>query len=95
MLATQKTLGEGGPFVEEVEVRGHIIDSLILPKILDAVAANGASARIKHITIGTLRNDPSHAVLEVRATSADELQKLLAMIADHGAVPTDVRDCTL
>ncbi len=41
MHATQKMSSAGGPFVEEVEVRGHIIDSLILPKILDAVAANG------------------------------------------------------
>ncbi len=54
-----------------------------------------ASCKIKQITIGTLRNDPSHAVLEVRAASADELQKILAQIADHGAVPTDVSDCTL
>ena len=84
----------GGQFVEEVEVRGHIIDSLILPKILDAIATNGGTCRMKHITIGQLRNDPSHAVMEVRAASEDQLQKLLALIADHGAVPTDVHDCT-
>ncbi len=30
-----------GQFVEEVEVRGHIIDSLILPKILDLIAGGG------------------------------------------------------
>lgn len=83
------------PFVEEVEVRGHIIDSLILPKILDVIASNGGHCTIKHITIGQLRDDPSHAVLEVRAASEEQLQKLLALIADHGAVPTDVRDCSL
>jgi sigma-B regulation protein RsbU (phosphoserine phosphatase) len=32
--------------VEEVEVRGHIIDSLILPKILDGICAGGGSFRI-------------------------------------------------
>jgi lysine-ketoglutarate reductase/saccharopine dehydrogenase-like protein (TIGR00300 family) len=95
MLAGTKTSPpDAWPFVEEVEVRGHIIDSLILPKILDAIAANGGNCRIKQITIGKLRDDPSHAVLEVRAESEDELQKLLALIADHGAVPTDVRDCS-
>ena len=68
MHAPQKTSSaETWPFVEQVEVRGHIIDSLILPKILDAIAANGGNCRIKHITIGKLRDDPSHAVLEVRA----------------------------
>jgi len=94
-VAQKPSPGGEGQFVEEVEVRGHIIDSLILPKILDAIATNGGSCKVKHITIGQLRNDPSHAVLEVRAATEDELQKVLALIADHGAVPTDVRDCTL
>ena len=40
------------PFTEEVEVRGHIIDSLILPKILDIITAGGGSFRIKDISIG-------------------------------------------
>jgi len=96
MNAPKKTQPAGGvQFVEEVEVRGHIIDSLILPKILDAVATNGGSCKMKSITIGELRNDPSHAVMEIRAASEQQLQKLLALIADHGAVPTDVHDCTL
>ncbi len=94
-VAQKPSPSGGGQFVEEVEVRGHIIDSLILPKILDAIATNGGSCKVKHITIGQLRNDPSHAVLEVRATTEEELEKVLALIADHGAVPTDVRDCTL
>ena len=38
--------------VEEVEVRGHIIDSLILPKILDLITAGGGTFRIKQIAIG-------------------------------------------
>ena len=45
------TLRESGDFSEEVEVRGHIIDSLILPKILDLITAGGGAFAIKHITI--------------------------------------------
>ncbi len=81
--------------VEEVEVRGHIIDSLMLPKILDSIAGGGGSFKIKEITIGQTRNDPSHAALEVRADEEQVLQKILAQIADHGATPTDARDCRL
>jgi lysine-ketoglutarate reductase/saccharopine dehydrogenase-like protein (TIGR00300 family) len=84
-----------GQFVEEVEVRGHIIDSLILPKILDSIAGSGGSFKIKEIMIGQGRNDPSRALLEVRADDEQVLQKILAQIADHGAVPTEVRDCRL
>jgi lysine-ketoglutarate reductase/saccharopine dehydrogenase-like protein (TIGR00300 family) len=81
--------------VEEVEVRGHILDSLILPKILDLITGSGGSFRIKKITIGQARNDPSFALVEVRAAKADDLQAILAKIADHGAVPTTLQDCRL
>ena len=81
--------------VEEVEVRGHIIDSLILPQILDVITAGGGTFQIKRITIGQGRNDPSYALLEVRADSAEALHEVLAQIADHGAVPTAQSDAQL
>lgn len=85
----------GETCVEEVEVRGHIIDSLILPKILDSICAQGGTFRIKEITIGQTPADPSYALLEVRAADAEALDRVLAQIADHGAVPTAVQDCQL
>lgn len=81
--------------VEEVEVRGHIIDSLILPKVLDLITAGGGSFRIKKISIGQARYDPSDALVEVRAPTAEALHEILAQIADHGAVPTTQQDCRL
>lgn len=82
-------------FVEEVEISGHIIDSLILPKILDCITAAGGAFRIKQITIGQARTDPSYALVEVRADSDERLHQILATIADHGAVATVDRDCRL
>jgi lysine-ketoglutarate reductase/saccharopine dehydrogenase-like protein (TIGR00300 family) len=79
--------------VEEVEITGHIIDSLILPKVLDTITANGGRFRITNISIGQARHDPSSAVIEVRAASPERMQKILAQIADHGAVPTTTQDC--
>ena len=78
-----------------MEIRGHIIDSLILPKVLDCISANGGSFRIKQIAIGQARNDPSYALVEVRAGDAAALDVILGQIADHGAVPTTVNDCSL
>jgi lysine-ketoglutarate reductase/saccharopine dehydrogenase-like protein (TIGR00300 family) len=83
----------GAEECEEVEIRGHIIDSLILPKVLDCVLQGGGTFRIKRISIGQGRHDPSHALLEVRASSRPALQRILAQIADHGAVPVDAQDC--
>lgn len=80
---------------EDVQVSGHIIDSLILPKILDTITAAGGAFRIKQITIGQARSDPSFALVEVRAGSDELLQQILAQISDHGAVPTALQDCQL
>ncbi|MBI2823939.1 MAG: TIGR00300 family protein [Planctomycetia bacterium] len=81
--------------VEEVEIRGHIIDSLILPKVLDLITSLGGSFRIKQIAIGQARSDPSYALVEVQADSDGRLAEILRQIGDHGAVPTVFQDCHL
>lgn len=81
--------------VEEVEVEGHIIDSLILPKILDTITAAGGNFQIKRVAIGQTRNDPSYALLSIQAPSIERLQEILSLIADHGATPVVDRDCRL
>lgn len=83
------------PFVEDVELRGHIIDSLILPKVLDLITSHGGAFRIKHITIGQARSDPSQALIEVRASSQELLARILGHIADHGALPIADQDAVL
>ena len=61
--------GQGETFshTEDVEIRGHIIDSLILPKILDCICAGGGSFHIKEIAIGQTYTDASYALVEVGA----------------------------
>ena len=78
---------------EQVELHGHIIDSLLLPKVLDAILTHGGSYVIKDIRIGQRQTDPSHALIEVRAPTAEQLDDILDAIHDHGAVPTDDTDC--
>jgi lysine-ketoglutarate reductase/saccharopine dehydrogenase-like protein (TIGR00300 family) len=79
--------------VEEVELQGHIIDSLLLPKVLDEILTHGGSYVIKEIRLGQRQVDPSFAKIEVRADSAGRLDEILAAIHDHGAMPTTARDC--
>jgi hypothetical protein len=81
--------------IEEVEIRGHIIDSLILPKVLDQITTRGGSFRLKNIAIGQGRHDPSYALVEVQAHTAEQLREILDEIADHGAMPTALADCHL
>ena len=48
-------------FSEQIELRGHIIDSLLLPKVLDEILTCGGSFTIREIKIGRQRNDLSYA----------------------------------
>src|ERR1700747_3703190 len=83
---TQSAVAAPG-FVEEVEIHGHIIDSLILPKVLDEILTHGGSYVLKEIRIGQRQTDPSEAHIEVRAPTVAALQEILDTIHDHGAVP--------
>lgn len=83
------------PFVEDVEISGHIIDSLILPKVLDEIAALGGRHQMLEIKVGERRQDPSYARLRVEADSAELLERIVASIVRHGAVPVHPRDCEL
>ena len=40
------------PFVEEVILQGHIIDSLLFPKVLDEIITHGGSYTLRDISIG-------------------------------------------
>lgn len=81
--------------VEDVVLDGHIIDSLLLPKVLDEILTHGGSYLLKEIRVGTRQEDPSHARIEVRADSSEALQEILDAIHDHGAVPGATADCAV
>ena len=88
-----KASGEAG-VVEEVEVRGHIIDSLLLPKILDRILQMGGTFEIRECKIGSRRVDPSYARIAVSAGSVEELDAILGDLVEHGAAsvaPSDAR----
>ncbi|HEY3601999.1 MAG TPA: TIGR00300 family protein [Chthoniobacterales bacterium] len=70
---------------ETIELRGHIIDSLILPKVLDEIIARQATFKIGEIRIGEQRSDQSFARIEVTASSADALDDLVLRLRQHGA----------
>lgn len=82
-------------FTEDVELAGHIVDSLLLPKVLDEIIAHGGQFDIRDVQIGKHRADPSHALLRVSAETAEKLEEVLTAIGQHGAVPIHDNDCRL
>ncbi|RMG39242.1 MAG: TIGR00300 family protein [Planctomycetota bacterium] len=80
---------------EDVELSGHIIDSLVLPKVLDTILTLGGDFEFLDVRIGRTPTEPSYAKLRVRGRSRDHLQWILAQIGAHGAVPVAPTDCRL
>ena len=70
---------------ETIELRGHIIDSLILPKVLDQILTRGANFKIAEIKIGQNRVDQSFARIEVTADTHEALDELILRLRQHGA----------
>ena len=80
---------------ETVQVQGHIIDSLILAKILDLIVASGADYRLVDFEVGKSNTDLSLARIEVSAGDDDTLSSLLEELHAHGANAISDADATL
>jgi lysine-ketoglutarate reductase/saccharopine dehydrogenase-like protein (TIGR00300 family) len=87
------TQSTSGGYVEEVELAGHIIDSLLLPKVLDEIITHGGSYVLRDIRIGQRQTDTSFAKIAVQAPTAALLGEILDAIHDHGAMPIAASDC--
>jgi len=81
--------------VEEIEVRGHIVDSLLLPKILDRILLMGGTFEIRECKIGVHRIDPSYARIAIQADSHESLAAIVGDLVEHGASPLHAEDATI
>lgn len=79
---------------ETVVLSGHIIDSLILAKVLDTILMVGGTFDIEEISIGKKREDPSRAQIVVRASSLNLLADILRAIQPHGTSIEGEADAT-
>ena len=80
---------------EIVSLEGHIIDSLLLAKVMDVVLAAGAEYELLEVDIGRTNADASRARLEITATDEEALADLLVELQVHGANPTSTTDAAL
>jgi lysine-ketoglutarate reductase/saccharopine dehydrogenase-like protein (TIGR00300 family) len=80
---------------EIVEIEGHIIDSLILAKVMDQILAAGADYQVLDVEIGRTNVDVSRARIEVIAADTDTLMTLLDELQVQGANRVDAADAEL
>ncbi len=80
---------------EVVQVHGHIIDSLILPKVLDEIMDLDGTFEILDIAIGKRKSDTSSARLRILAPTQRQLDQILKRVARLGAISIHLRDVRL
>ena len=69
---------------ETVQLKGHIIDSLTLPKVLDRILSLGGKYNITEINVGRTKSDLSNAVIRVDASSCDVMNIILGKLKPLG-----------
>jgi len=80
---------------QEIELRGHIIDSGIMTQLFDRVMDMGGNFEILVFDIGKKKTDPSYARLRINASGKEKLRSILSELHRLGARPVEVMDVRL
>jgi len=79
----------------EIELFGHIIDSLILPKTLDIIMDKGGDFKIVDLDVGKRKSDVSRAKIIVSADSPSLLNQILDELSEIGATISAIEEVEL
>ncbi len=79
----------------EVEFEGHLIDSNILPKVLDLILDLDGEFEITEFSIGKRKHDKSYARMIIFGKDADHLDEILKELHKLGARIPDAEDAEI
>jgi len=80
---------------EDVEIEGHLIDSLMMPQIMDRIMDLEGEFEMLTFEVGRMKDDPSHAVMRVFGRDAAHLDELMTAITEFGVVAVKPQDARL
>ena len=78
-----------------IELSGHIIDSLTLPKTMDLVMAKGGDFDIVEFEIGKRKSDISTAKMVISADTPEKLNMILDELSRLGATISELKEVEL
>ena len=81
--------------IELIEIKGHIIDSLILPQIFDEIVEAGGEFEVAEFEIGKTNIDESIAKIKISAASHEILDIILYRLQRLGVVPIKVKNVSI
>jgi len=76
----------------EVEVEGHLIDSMILTRIWDKIMELGGDFEVLEFRVGKRKTDPSYIRMAVKAQNKSQLDTILHETYLLGAVSREVQE---
>ncbi len=85
----------GKTYEKEIEVRGHLIDSMVLTKIFDKVMDLKGDFQVVEFSIGKMKKDYSYARLLIRGNTSEHLNELLESLYIEGAQPASIEQVKL
>src|SRR6266567_4415840 len=80
---------------ETLELKGHILDSLILPKVLDEILEREGRFEILEMAVGERPADMSRVRLRVEAAAPEALAAILSRLREQGAEPLAAGEAAL
>lgn len=78
-----------------ITLEGHIIDSLLLPRLMDTVMDMGGSFDVEEFRVGKKKDEESFARMSIQASTEAKLNDILTAIQPLGATPIDHADARL
>jgi lysine-ketoglutarate reductase/saccharopine dehydrogenase-like protein (TIGR00300 family) len=82
-------------YTREVELSGHIIDSLMLPTAFDIIMDKGGDFKVLDFQVGKRKKDISHARIEVYGKSEDNLGEILDELSEIGCIVVEIKEAEL
>lgn len=82
-------------YSKEIEVSGHLIDSMIITKILDVIMDLHGEFDVKEFEIGKRKTMKSRARLEITGKSQEHLDEILDSVYREGALPVQQKEVSL
>ncbi len=76
--------------IKEIELKGHIIDSLILPKVFDTIMNLGGDFEVLQFEIGKHKTQQSYARILVKSTNRKKLDQILGELHKVGATLPEI-----
>ena len=82
-------------FEKEIEVKGHLIDSMILTRIFDKIMDLNGDFEVLDFSIVKEKMAPSYAKLLIKGKNKKHLEQLMEEVSREGAVPVLIESVML